>query len=220
MENNLVTVIIPARNEENFITDVVKIVKLNKNVEQIIVVNNDSEDNTEYLAREAGAEVVNCKEHGKGYAMEAGMKYVRNNIIVFLDADILNYPPNLIDLLIHPVINNEADFVKSTFDRSKGGVVTNVAIKPLLSLLFPNMYKFSEPISGMIACRKIILDNLEFEKDYGVDIGILLDVINLNYKVKEVNIGPIENMSHTHKTTEWMSNMSLEIMRAILKRIK
>lgn len=218
MENNYITVIIPARNEEKTIVQVIEKVKQNNNVTQIIVVNNGSNDNTVQCAKDAGVEVINCDNQGKGYAMEVGMQYVKNNIVAFIDADINNYSNDLIELLTNPIINNEADFVKSTFIRTKGGVVTEVAVKPLLNLLFPNMYKFSEPISGMIAAKKNVLEVLEFEKDYGVDIGILIDVIQNGNRVAEVNIGEIENMSHVSKTNETMSNMSTQIIRAILKR--
>lgn len=218
MENNYITVVIPARNEENTIAQVIEKVKQNDNVKQIIVVNNNSNDNTAQNAENAGAEVIKCENQGKGYAMEAGMKHVKNNIVAFIDADINNYSNNLIEILTDPIIKNEADFVKSTFIRTKGGVVTEVAVKPLLNLLFPDMYKFSEPISGMIAAKKNVLEQLEFEKDYGVDIGILIDVIQNGNRVTEVNIGEIENMSHVSKTNETMSNMSTQIIRAILKR--
>ena len=81
------------------------------------------------------------------------------------------------------------------------------------------MYKFLEPISGMIASKKSILEKLVLEKDYGVDIGILLDVINQGYTVKEVNIGEIDNLSHNNKTNLTMSKMSTEILSAIYKRM-
>ena len=71
----------------------------------------------------------------------------------------------------------------------------------------------------MIASKKSILEKLILEKDYGVDIGILLDVINLGYSVKEVNIGEIDNLSHNNKTYLTMSKMSTEILRAIFKRM-
>lgn len=220
MDNNFITVVIPAKNEEKTIAQVIENVKQNENVKQIIVVNNGSNDNTVQCAKAAGVEVIDCDNQGKGYAMEMGMQYVKNDIVVFVDADINNYSNNLIEILTNPIINNEADFVKSTFIRTKGGVVTEVVVKPLLNLLFPNMYKFSEPISGMIAAKKNVLEILEFEKDYGVDIGILIDVVQNGNRVTEVNIGEIENMSHVFKTNETMSNMSTQIISAILKRRK
>ncbi len=215
-----VSVIIPAYNEEKTIGQVIDIVN-ESNIEcEIIVVNNCCTDGTTEAATEKGAKVVYCDKKGKGYAMEVGLKAATNEIVVFLDADITDYDKNLIPLLVTPIIENDIDFVKSTFERTKGGLVTNIGIKPLLDILFPELYPFSEPLSGMIASKKSILEKLEFEKDYGVDIGIVLDIMNLKLTTVEVNIGKIQNMSHLLKTTESMQNMSIQVMRAILKRAK
>ena len=151
--------------------------------------------------------------------MEMGIKFAQNETIVFLDADVQYVKENVIEKLGLPILEGEVDFVKSSFDRTTGGIVTEVAVKPVLNLLYPNMYKFLEPISGMIASRKSILEKLTLEKDYGVDIGILLDVINQGYSVKEVNIGEIDNLSHNNKTNLTMSKMSTEILSAIFKRM-
>lgn len=212
--NSKISVIIPAYNEEDNITTVIEKTKKNKNVQEIIVVNNLSTDRTEELARKAGAKVVNCNMQGKGYAMEEGMKIVQNDIIVFLDADIPGYSENIIYKLTQPIIENNIDFVKSTFDR-EGGRVTELVAKPLLKLLFPEFEKFTQPLSGMIAGKKQIFEKLQFEKDYGVDIGILIDVVNMKFSIEEVKIGSIQNKSKEWKSLE---KMSREVMQTILKR--
>ena len=176
--NRLISVVIPARNEENNICRIVNFLKSREIVDQIIVVDNASVDNTYNLAKKMDVDVIKCCKQGKGCAMEAGLKLARNEVVVFIDADVDSYFENMVELLCEPVINNEVDFVKSTFEREKGGLVTQMTVKPILNAFYPHIYKFSEPISGMIASKKEIFDNLEFEKDYGVDIGILLDVIN------------------------------------------
>ena len=214
MENKYVTVVIPARNEQKTIARVIKLVNLNKNVNQIIVVDNNSTDSTSQIAKKSGAQVVFCENQGKGYAMEAGMKYVENEIVVFVDADINNYSRNLIQVLIQPLLNDEVDFVKSMFER-KGGRVTELVAKPLLSVTYPDMYNFSQPLSGMIAGKTEFFKKIEFEKDYGVDIGILLDMINLNAKITEVSIGKIKNSS---QHWDLLNKMSKEVISAILKR--
>ena len=209
-----VTVIIPARNEERTIQKVVRLVQKNTIVNQIIVVDNDSKDNTGKLAKNVGAEVVFCKEHGKGFAMEEGLKYAINDVIIYIDADISNYSKDLITRLAFPIIARKAGFVKSMFDR-KGGRVTELVAKPMLSILFPEMHKFSQPLSGMIAGRKDLFNQIQFEKDYGVDIGILIDMINIGAKVQEVHIGKIKNTSQQWQSLE---KMSREVMQAIIKR--
>ena len=202
---NEISVIIPAFNEEENIANTIKLAKQSANVREILVINNLSTDKTEEISLKNGARVENCYEQGKGNAMEKGIQCAKNEII---------------ERLSLPVLNNEADFVKSAFDRTTGGLVTEVVVKPALKLLYPEMYNFLEPISGMIASKKSILEQLKLEKDYGVDIGILLDIVNLGYKVKEVNIGEIDNLSHSNKTNLTMSKMSTEILSAIFKRIQ
>ena len=214
MNCTCVSVVIPARNEEKTIEKVVKLVKENEKVDQIIVVDNNSNDNTSKLAKEAGAEVAFCENQGKGYAMEKGMQYVKNDIVVFLDADIEDYSSDLIDTLINPLIDSDVDFVKSMFERT-GGRVTELVAKPLLAITYPDMYQFAQPLSGMIAGKTEFFRKIEFEKDYGVDIGIVLDMLKLNAKIVEVSIGRIQNASKDWKV---LDKMSKEVMAAILKR--
>ena len=146
--------------------------------------------------------------------MEEGLKYSINDIIVYLDADISNYSKDLITKLSEPIRNKKADFVKSMFDRT-GGRVTELVAKPMLEILFPEMHRFSQPLSGMIAGRKNFFEQIVFEKDYGVDIGILLDMIHINARIKEVHIGTIKNVSQQWQSLE---KMSREVMKAIIKR--
>lgn len=209
-----VTVIIPARNEEKTIQKVIKLVQKSTLVNQIIVVDNNSMDNTAKLAKSAGAYVEPCTSQGKGYAMEEGLKHSINDIVVYIDADISNYSKDLITKLAEPIINKKADFVKSMFDRT-GGRVTELVAKPMLEILFPEMHKFSQPLSGMIAGRKNFFEQITFEKDYGVDIGILLDMIHINARITEVHIGTIKNVSQQWQSLE---KMSREVMKAIIKR--
>ena len=167
---NNISVIIPAHNEEKTISKVIDIVKKSNMNCEIIVIDNCSNDNTIQVAQKSGAKVFECNQQGKGYAMEKGLQYAQNEIVVFIDADIITEKNDIISILVEPIINRNVDFVKSTFQRLSGGVVTEIVTKPLLNILFPEMYKFSEPLSGMIASKKSILEKIVFEKDYGVDI--------------------------------------------------
>jgi len=112
------------------------------------------------------------------------------------------------------LIDNEADFVKGTFARNAGRV-TELVAKPLLNIFFPGLAHFSQPLSGMIAGRKSYFKKIEFFNDYGVDIGILIDMYFMKAKVKEVNIGYIENKS---KPWEALGKMSKEVSRAIISK--
>ena len=142
------------------------------------------------------------------------MLLAENEIIVYLDADILTYPENIIDLLTKPIIAGKADFVKSCFNR-QAGRVTELVAKPLISLLFPELAHYSQPLSGMIAGKKSFFRKIRFENDFGIDIGLLIDMHQLKARISEVNIGYIENRMHS---IEQLSKMSIEVTRAILKR--
>ena len=210
----MISAIIPAYNEEENIKTVIDICKANKKVTEIIVVNNLSTDRTEEIAKKEGAKVIFCDKQGKGYAMEAGIEQAQNECIVFLDGDISDYSDDVIYKLTEPILERNVDFVKATFDR-EGGRVTELVAKPLLKLLFPDLQKYTQPLSGMVAGKKSVFQKIELEKDYGVDIGLLLDMVKLNVKIEEVKIGKIKNVCKSWKALE---KMSTEVMRAILKR--
>lgn len=209
-----VSVIIPAFNEEENIANVIDKSKKCKYVEEIIVVDNKSTDKTEDIAIKKGAKVVKCMQQGKGYAMEEGIKQAIGDIIVFLDADIPDYTDDVVDRLVRPIIEKNVNFVKATFDR-EGGRVTELVAKPMLKILFPEMIQYQQPLSGMIAGKKQCFEEIEFDKDYGVDIGILLDMVKKNVTMEEAYLGTLKNVSKDWKSLE---KMSTEVMIAILKR--
>jgi len=211
-----VSVIIPVINEESTIATVIEIAKAHPDVDEIIVVDDHSVDDSVTRAKSAGASVLTSTKIGKGASMREGLLVSKNNIVLFLDGDIRNYQPDTVEKLVRPLVNDEADFVKSTFDR-KAGRITELVAKPLLGLLFPQGLRFSQPLSGIIAGTRESLEKITFENDYGVDIGILLDMIRLGARIAEVNIGAIN-----HKMKQWqqLGKMSREVSSAILKRAK
>ncbi len=210
----MVTIIIPALNESTTIEYVVNYCHQCPLVSQVIVVDDQSEDNTVELAKRSGAEIIISKARGKGISMKEGLIAARNEIIVFLDADINPYPVDSIEKLVDPLMKEEADFTKGAFARNAGRV-TELVAKPLLHILFPGLSHFSQPLSGMIAGKKSFFNKIEFANDYGVDIGILIDMYLMQANVKEVNIGYIENKS---KPWEALGKMSKEVSRAILSK--
>jgi glucosyl-3-phosphoglycerate synthase len=212
----MITVIIPALNEEKTVCQVIQIAKNAAHVSEIIVMDDKSMDDTAEKARKEGATVITSTKLGKGASMKDGVLIAKNDIIAFLDADITTYPDNIIELLTTPLLNDEADFVKSYFTR-QAGRVTELVAKPLLSILNPEFPNFKQPLSGMIAGKKSFLEQCEFEEDYGVDIGILMDMHNLAARITEVNIGNIENRMHP---LEQLGKMSREVAKTILKKSK
>ena len=209
-----VTVIIPAHNEEENIGKVIDKIRESEVKAEIIVVDNCSTDKTFEIANGKGVKTVCCENRGKGYAMEAGLSEATEEVVVFMDGDLEIYSKDILYLMVEPILNENVDFTKSAFERD-GGRVTELVAKPLLELIFSEKVNFMQPLSGIIAGKKEILEKIVFEKDYGVDIGILLDMINMNAKIKEVYVGKIDNNSQSWGS---LSKMAKEVARAILKR--
>ena len=210
----MISVIIPALNEGNTISNVVKDCLAEPLVSEVIVVDDKSDDDTVNKAFESGAKVIISDIRGKGFSMKDGIRKAYNDIIVFLDGDIDPYPENTIRKLVNPILDNKADFVKGAFARNAGRV-TELVAKPLLNILFPGLNHFSQPLSGMIAGKKSLFNKIDFFNDYGVDIGILIDMYLMKARVAEVNIGYLENKS---KPWEALGEMSKEVSRAIIRK--
>jgi phosphoserine phosphatase len=210
----MLSIIIPALNEAKTIQQVIQFCWQAPTVSEVIVVDDNSADDTVALARSAGAKVIISETRGKGISMKEGIDAASNQLLVFLDADIDPYPNNSIQNLTEALFTDDADFVKGAFARNAGRV-TELVAKPLLTILFPGLAHFSQPLSGMIAGKKNFFQKIELFNDYGVDIGILIDMYLMKARVREVNIGYIENKS---KPWEALGKMSSEVSRAILSK--
>lgn len=107
-----VSAIIPAHNEQKTIYNLVRSLKRSGLFSEIIVVNDGSRDRTGYLAKSAGAQVINLpKNLGKGEALSAGVKEAREKVLLFFDADLSNVTNRHLHDLIEPVLQDQADMV-------------------------------------------------------------------------------------------------------------
>ena len=210
----MITVIIPTLNEEDNIASVVSYARSQDGVTEVLVIDDKSIDATVSQARESGARVITSTQLGKGASMREGVMLASNPILVFLDGDIDPYPSDTIRLLTQPIINGECEFVKSSFSRNAGRV-TELVAKPLLSIFFKDLLHFEQPLSGMIAGKKAAFEKLNFRDDYGVDIGILIDMHLNGVTMKDVRIGYIENKS---KPWHALGKMSKEVAQAIISK--
>ncbi len=189
-------VIIPAYNEEASIGFVIK--DIPKIVSEIIVVNNNSSDNTLKVAKEAGATVLSEKRKGYGYACLLGMKYIsrqeeKPDIIVFLDGDYSDYPEELTKI-ITPIVEDNIDFVvgaRSSTLREKGSMTKpqifgNWLATSLMSLFFRSTFTDLGPFRA-IKYDKLLALKME-DKTYGWTVEMQLKAIKRNYSYKEIPV--------------------------------
>ena len=211
----MVSVIIPALNEEKTIRQVIRQAKRNELVDEIIVVDDMSTDATVAEAGKENVKVITPTHVGKGESMREGMLMAKNEILVFLEADLPDYEQDIVGMLTAPLIRDEADFVKSYFERPAGRVA-EILVKPMLEFFFPHLLEFRQPLSGMIAGKKSIFQKVEFENDYGVDIGLLIDMHQVRARIKEVCIGEVEN---DRQPLHVLGRMAKQVANAIFKRV-
>ena len=211
-----VSVVIPALNEAKRIAEVVQYALSDPATGEVIVVDDCSIDNTAELARAAGAQVITSSMLGKGASMQDGIAMAQYDIIVYLDGDLTGLRPNIISDLIRPIVEEGKDFVKARFGRS-GGRVTELTAKPMLKLFFPELSEFSQPLGGIIAVKKSLLNQLHFEDGYGVDIGLLIDADIAGAQLDQVDIGSLVNDSQALSS---LGVMAQEVSRVILDRAK
>ena len=194
---NIITkVIIPAYNEEKSIAKVIQ--DLPSSVDEIVVVSNNSSDETLDVAKKAGATVLTEKRRGYGYACLKGISYIKSqsikpDIIVFLDGDYSDYP-NELNKLIAPITNEDFDFVlgaRSKKLREKGSMTIpqifgNWLATSLMAFFFSSKFTDLGPFRA-IKYNKLIDLNMK-DKTYGWTVEMQLKAIKRNYLYKEIHV--------------------------------
>jgi glucosyl-3-phosphoglycerate synthase len=208
------SVVIPALNEAARIASVVHFASRSPRVDEVIVVDDGSVDGTPDFAAAAGARVITSTLLGKGASMEDGIRESFGDNILFLDGDLAGLNDRLIDIMLDPLESGEADFVKACFTREAGRVTTLTA-RPLLQVFFPELAHFTQPLGGIIAARRQLLESIRFETDYGVDLGLLIDAWAQGARIAEVSIGHLE---HDSQSLERLGEMAKQVVRTLLNR--
>ncbi|WP_109302454.1 glycosyltransferase family 2 protein [Aquimarina sp. AU474] len=191
-----INVIIPAFNEEESIAHVIK--EIPDIVSEVIVVSNNSTDNTESVAKNAGATVLIEKQKGYGYACLKGMQYIatketKPEIIVFLDGDYSDYPAELINI-VKPIINDDIDMVVGSRVKElrEAGSMTfpqifgNWLATSLMKLFFKAKFTDLGPFRAIKYDKLLSLEMVD--KTYGWTVEMQLKVLRKRYSYKEVPV--------------------------------
>ena len=220
-----VSVCIPARNEAATVASIVA--PLVDTVDEVIVVDDGSDDGTGAIARGAGARVVRRSgPPGKGAAMAAALRLARSDIVVFLDADVRNFGPHVVPALVAPLLSDDRlQLVKGTYRRpidgspSGGGRVTELLARPLLRKLFPDMAFLRQPLAGEVAARRAALDGVRLEPGYGVEMGMLLDLAQRfgPHAISQVDLGV---RIHRNRPLHELAPQADEVLAAVLARVR
>ncbi len=208
-------------------------------LDEIVVVDSGSTDNTRQIAEEFGADVYlasdilpRCEPHvGKGENLWKALYITSGDIIVYLDADIKNIHHRFAYGLIGPLLMNpEIKFSKAFYDRpiatlgrkmrpTGGGRVTELVIRPLFSLFFPELTQILQPLSGEYAGYREIFERIPFPIGYGVETSMILDIYQ-NWGLDVMAQVDLEKRVHRNQDTRALGKMSFAILKTFINRIK
>jgi glucosyl-3-phosphoglycerate synthase len=223
-----ITVIVPAKNEAATIGAVIDAVTHHEGfVDQVIVVNDHSSDDTHSVATHHGARVLELEgATGKGEALRAGLAASHSELVVFLDADVLNPGVDYVARMVQPLLERpEINLVKGYYERplhhmpTGGGRVNELTARPILSLLYPGLGEIRQPLAGETAARRDTLAALTLESAYGVEIAMLIDV-TLKFGVATLAQVDLGVRRHRNRPLEELRPMAVEVLRAALTRFE
>jgi glucosyl-3-phosphoglycerate synthase len=235
-----VSVCLPARDEAPTIGGIVREIRgalVSSDggdglVDEVVVIDDGSTDSTAAIARAAGATVVAEASvlpdagpgSGKGNALWKSLYACRGDVICWIDADLANFRAESVVKLLEPLLlDPDTLLVKASYARSfegaptGGGRVTELVARPLVSLLFPKLADIAQPLGGEYAARREALEVLPFVEGWGVELGLLVDVVSRFGRdaVTQVDLGTRE---HRNRPVEKLAAQSMSIIATALRR--
>lgn len=234
-----VSVCIPARNEEATVGQIVerirsKLIDTHSLVDEIVVVDDHSTDRTAHEAQSAGATVVDAsavlvdfgRGHGKGEALWKSLFASSGDVVVWCDADVRDFSTRFISGLLGPLLTDSTiGFVKGFYERPVdghvrgGGRVTELVARPLLTMCFPELGEIVQPLSGEYGGRREVLEQLPFVEGYGVDIAMLIDIVN-RFGADTISQVDLGERIHRNRPLHELSPMAAQVMQAAMRRIQ
>lgn len=224
-----VSVVLPARDEEATVGDIVQALLdgpvATGHVHEVLVVDSHSQDATAKVAAEAGARVVEAAGPvvaGKGDALLTGVREMTGGLGVFLDADVVGFRPSVAVDLVTPLQRDPAlVLVKGYYDRPwdgpgeqvSGGRVTELVARPLLGERAPELAGLAQPLAGEAAFRRSALLDVDFVSGYGVDIGHVL-AVHARHGLDALAQVDLGERRHRHQDLAALGRMALQVRAA------
>lgn len=238
-----VSVVIPARDEETTVGLIVnairrRLVEAAGLVDELVVVDSRSRDATAEVAAAAGATVVAQDAvlpdlpplDGKGEALWKGLAASTGDVVVFVDADLHDFTTDFVTGLLGPLLHDSSvAYVKGFYHRplvaaggtvpDGGGRVSELVARPLLNLHWPALSGFVQPLAGEYAGRRSVLEAIPFVTSYGVELGMLVDLLEMVGldALAQVDLG---TRRHRHHEIEALGQMAAQIMLTAITRLE
>lgn len=235
-QDHVVSVCLPARDEEATVGAIVEVVRRTLVdaaglVDEVLVVDDGSRDRTAVVAAEAGARVVTVGDvlpelgagAGKGEALWTSVAAAQGDLIVWCDADIVDFGARFVVGLVGPLLTRpDIGFVKGFYDRpvegqDGGGRVTELMARPVIAALFPHLASIVQPLAGEYAGRRSLLERLPFVQGYGVDLALLVDVAALEGTEAMVQVD-LGTRRHRNRPLDELGPQALAVLQAALRR--
>ena len=236
-----VSVVIPARNEERTVADVVaalsrELVTRIPLVDELVVMDSDSADRTGEVAAQAGATVYRTRDvaadlgsyPGKGEALWKSLLVTTGDLLVFVDADLTQWGPHFVTGLLGPLLADEqVRLVKGFYARvrtesdgstsTEGGRVTELVARPLISLWWPELAAVVQPLAGEWAARRSLMESLPIPVGYGVELATLMDTA-ARYGLDALAQVDLGTRAHTHQANHDLALMAAELLLVAERR--
>jgi glucosyl-3-phosphoglycerate synthase len=237
-----IALVIPTLNEAATIGDIVS--KARRSwmeettlLDEIHVIDSGSIDGTRAIAETAGAEVHLASTlapeipspGGKGENLWKAGLVSKADILCFIDGDISNFQPWFVSGLLGPLLEDDSLlFSKAFYERPLapdggqpdpgGGRVTEILIRPIFSLHFPELAGIIQPLSGEYAMRRRLHRALPFPSGYGVEAAHLVDILR-GHGLEVMAQVDLEHRRHRVRTTTELGRMASGVLHALWPRL-
>lgn len=236
-EATTVSVVLPALNEAATVGRIVRRILPLPVVDEVVVMDSGSTDDTIAVAAAAGARVVRREDvltdlpprPGKGEVLWRSLAATSGDVICFVDSDLRDFSPSFVTGLIGPLLTDDGvQFVKATYDRALrsgevelptgGGRVTELVARPLLALHWPALSGFVQPLGGEYAARRSLLEQLPFPCGYGVEFGLLVDTFE-RVGLDGMAQVDLSRRKHRNQNLHKLGQMAVEILQVAQARL-